>query len=158
MKDTSLPARTGIPQPALALGLAGVLPFLWGAVTAHVPALADMGTGLLGPRFIGLAVLASYGTVILAFMSGVLWGFATRAAPAEAARAYALSTLPALFVFFFAHGSPDRSAVVLIAGFLGLLALDYAFSRAGLTPSWWMKLRVLLTSLVVLCLIAGLAA
>ena len=158
MKDTSFPARTGIPQPALALGLAGVLPFLWGAVTAHVPALADMGSSLLGPRFTGLAVLASYGTVILAFMSGVLWGFATRAAPPDAARAYGLSTIPALFVFFFAGGSPARTAVVLIAGFLGLLALDYAFSRAGLTPSWWMKLRVLLTSLVVLCLIAGLAA
>ena len=48
--------------------------------------------------------------------------------------------------------------MVLIAGFLGLLALDFAFSRAGLTPGWWMKLRVLLTSLVVLCLAAGLAA
>ena len=158
MKDTSLPARTGIPQPALALGLAGVLPFLWGALTAHLPALAEISAGLLGPRFTGLPVLVAYGTVILAFMSGVLWGFATRAAPPDAARAYGLSTIPALFVFFFAGGSPDRSAVVLIAGFLGLLALDFAFSRAGLTPGWWMKLRVLLTSLVVLCLVAGLAA
>lgn len=151
------PSRA-IPQPALALGLAGVLPFAWGALTALLPPLGAFSADLVGARFTGLAVQVAYGTVILAFMSGVLWGFATRAAPAEAARAYALSTLPALFVFFFAHGSPDRAAIVLVAGFLGLLAIDLAFFRAGLAPPWWIRLRVLLTALVTLCLVLGLAA
>ncbi|MBL9058976.1 MAG: DUF3429 domain-containing protein [Mangrovicoccus sp.] len=147
-----------IPQAALALGLAGVLPFAWGALTAVLPMLADLAAGVVGARFTGLAVQVAYGTVILAFMSGVLWGFATQAEPAEAGRAYGLSTLPALFVFFFAHGSPERAALVLVAGFLGLLALDLAFVRAGLAPPWWMPLRVLLTALVTLCLVIGLAA
>ncbi len=43
----------------------------------------------------------------------------------------------------------------LIFGFLGLLALDFAFWRWGLAPAWWMQLRVLLTGLVILCLCVG---
>jgi hypothetical protein len=30
--------------------------------------------------------------------------------------------------------------------------LDVLFARQGLTPVWWLRLRVLLTSIVVLCL------
>lgn len=43
----------------------------------------------------------------------------------------------------------------LIWGFLGLLLLDMMFSLWRLTPSWWVKLRLLLTSVVVLCLSVG---
>ena len=42
------------------------------------------------------------------------------------------------------------AAVNLIAGFLGLLLLDWHFWQMGLAPKWWMHLRGLLTALVVL--------
>ena len=141
-----------IPRSALLLGLAGLLPFLWGAVTLLSPPLAQATTALVGPRFVGPYVGLSYGTVILSFMSGVLWGFATRAEGTVAATGYALSVLPALWAFFMVGGGPTSAAIALIAGFVGLLGLDWLFWNQGLAPAWWMKLRVVLTAGVVLCL------
>jgi len=142
-----------IPPAALALGLAGVLPFIWGALTIWSPALAELGLSLLGPRFLGPYVLLQYGTIILAFMSGVLWGFATRAEGRVEATGYALSVLPALWAFFFVGGGPVSAAVYLGFGDVGLLALDWLFWQQGLAPPWWMKLRLGLTALVVACLL-----
>jgi hypothetical protein len=141
-----------IPRSALFLGLAGLVPFLWGSATILVPGLAEWGTRTIGPRFAGPYVLLSYGTVILAFMSGVLWGFATKAEGQVATSGYALSVLPALWAFFFVGGGPVSAATYLIFGFLGLLGLDWMFWRQGLAPPWWMRLRVGLTAVVVFCL------
>jgi hypothetical protein len=143
---------TPIPRPALLLGLAGLIPFFWGAASQLVPALADWGTAALGPRFVGPYVSLSYGTVILAFMAGVLWGFATRAEGAVATSGYVLSVLPALWAFFFVGGGPVSAAIWLAAGFFGLLGLDALFWRQGLAPEWWMRLRLMLTAGVLLCL------
>lgn len=141
-----------IPRAPLALGLAGLIPFLWGALTLVSNGAGELGVSLLGPRFIGPFVLLQYGTIILAFMSGVLWGFATRAPEDRAASGYALSVLPALWAFFMVGGGPTASAIYLIAGFAGLLLLDWSFWRQGLAPGWWMQLRILLTVVVVGCL------
>ncbi|MDJ1008911.1 MAG: DUF3429 domain-containing protein [Paracoccaceae bacterium] len=142
-----------IPRAALLLGLAGLLPFLWGALTIYSEPAARATLETVGPRFTGPFVILQYGTIILAFMSGVLWGFATKAEGARAATGYALSVLPALWAFFFVGGGPVSAASYLIAGFLGLLLLDFAFVRWGLAPDWWMSLRLLLTAVVVACLI-----
>lgn len=142
-----------IPTSALVLGLAGLLPFAWGVVTMWIPAAAELTMGLVGPRFVGPYVGLSYGTVILSFMSGVLWGFATRAEGPVAATGYALSVLPALWAFFMVGGGPVSAAIALIAGFVGLLGLDWLFWNQGLASGWWMKLRILLTAGVVLCLL-----
>lgn len=144
-----------IPRSALILGLAGVIPFLWGAVTYLNSDLAAWGMRILGPRFVGPYVQLFYGAVILSFMSGVLWGFATKAQGAQAATGYGLSVLPALWAFFMTGGGPTSAAIYLIFGFIGLLALDYAFWRWELAPPWWLNLRVLLTTLVVAALAVG---
>lgn len=144
-----------IPRAALILGLAGVLPFAWGAATLVSADLARLGVDWVGPRFIGPYVQLFYGSVILSFMSGVLWGFATKAEGAQAATGYALSVIPALWAFFMTGGGPTSAAMNLITGFLALLVLDFAFMRWGLAPPWWLALRVLLTALVVACLAVG---
>jgi len=146
---------TSIPRSALILGLAGVIPFAWGALTLVSGGAAELGQNTLGPRFIGPFVQLNYGQIILSFMSGVLWGFATKAQGSQAATGYALSVLPALWAFFMTGGGPVTAGMNLIFGFLALLALDFAFWRWGLAPTWWMQLRVLLTVLVVLCLSVG---
>ncbi|MCU9838637.1 DUF3429 domain-containing protein [Ruegeria sp. WL0004] len=146
---------SGIPRVPLFLGLAGLLPFIWGAATYLLPALQAWGAGILGPRFIGPYVQIAYGQIILAFMSGVLWGFATKANGGQAATGYVLSVIPALWAFFMTGGGPTSAAVNLIFGFLGLLMLDAAFAAWGLAPVWWMRLRLVLTFVVVSCLSAG---
>jgi hypothetical protein len=142
---------TRIPRAPLLLGLAGVLPFAWGALTVLIPALGDWSWSTIGARLTGRTLLLLYGTVILSFMSGVNWGFATRAEGRHAAVLYALSTLPALWAVFLGF-----STLLLALGFLALLLLDRHVQKAGLAPPWWMRLRLLLTALVVLCLLPGL--
>ena len=143
---------TQIPRSALILGLAGVIPFLWGAANVLFPATVGWGGRWLSPMFMGTYVSLTYGTVILSFMSGVLWGFATKATGREAALGYGLSVIPALWAFFMVNGDPGNAAVNLAAGFAGLLLLDASFARQGLAPGWWMRLRLLLTGIVLACL------
>lgn len=143
---------TSIPRVPLLVGLAGLLPFLWGVLTLHSEETARLTLDTVGPRFTGPFVMLQYGTIILSFMSGVLWGFATKAQGAVAASGYALSVVPALWAFFFVGGGPVSAAIYLIAGFVGLLGLDWMFWRQGLAPDWWMLLRLLLTAVVVVCL------
>lgn len=141
---------TQIPRSALILGLAGLLPFLWGAATILLPTLGQWAQLTLGGRFTGPFVQLSYGAIILAFMSGVLWGFATKATGATATAGYVLSVVPALWAFFMVGGGPTTAAINLIVGFLGLLMLDWHFWKLGLAPTWWMNLRGLLTAIVVI--------
>ncbi|MCW1917237.1 DUF3429 domain-containing protein [Rhodobacter sp. KR11] len=144
-----------IPRAALVLGLAGLIPFAWGAASAANPTLAGISVTVFGPELWGVWMILDYGIVILSFMSGVLWGFATRAT-ARAWVWYGLSVLPALWVFLGLRGETDSRLLALAAGYLGLLGLDFAFWRAGLTPPWWMRLRLILTAGVLVSLGFGL--
>ena len=147
-----------IPRTPLLLGLAGLLPFLWGAVTVLAPNVGDPIALRIGPDFVGLPVLAGYGKVILAFMSGVIWGFAAHADDQRAPLAYVLSVVPALWAFFLVPGAAPSAPVFLIAGFIGLLGIDWLFWNHELAPRWWMRLRLLLTAVVIACLAVGLLA
>jgi hypothetical protein len=144
-----------VPRGALVLGLAGLIPFVWGALTYLNDPLAMWGARTLGPRFVGPYVQLFYGAVILSFMSGVLWGFATRATGAAATLCYGLSVLPALWAFFMTGGGPVSAGLALMAGFAGLLGIDWLFWHHGLAPPWWLALRVLLTAIVLVCLGVG---
>jgi hypothetical protein len=130
------------PRIAILLTAAGALPFLLAAA---------MILGLIPGE--GRALIVAYGAVILAFMSGVLWGFAARGAPAWA---YGLSVLPALHVFFFVTPHPwafeGQALAHLIAGFLGVLILDLVYQAKRLAPRWWLSLRIPVTAVVVGCL------
>lgn len=140
------------PRAPLLLGLAGLMPFVWGALTLMSTPLLTWSLHTFGARLSGPYVGLVYGVVILSFMSGVLWGFATRATGAFVPWAYGLSVLPALWAFLMTGMGPAATASSLIVGFSGLLGLDWLFWRQGLTPAWWMRLRLLLTSIVTACL------
>ncbi|MFQ6547205.1 DUF3429 domain-containing protein [Aestuariibius sp. 2305UL40-4] len=144
-----------VPRSAMLLGAAGLLPFLWGVLTTLSPEMAEFTRTTVGPRFLGTYLIISYGTVILAFMSGVLWGFATKTEGKAAAAAYALSTLPALWAFFVFGPGAQVAAQNLIIGYIGLLILDWGFQRQGLAPDWWLSLRIPLTAGVIACLLVA---
>ena len=144
-----------VPPSALWLGLAGLIPFLWGAALSVLEPAVDPA-GLIGFVMDGSRLLAGYGTVILAFMSGVLWGFATRAEPQDRRWAYGLSVLPALWAAFN-FGPYETQLTRLAIGFVALLGLDWFYMHRGLGPDWWLRLRITLTVVVVLCLAVGIA-
>jgi len=144
-----------IPRAPVVLGFAGLIPFLWGGLTVLLPDLGEWGARALGPRFAGPYVMLFYGAVILSFMSGVLWGFATRLEGARATAGYALSVLPALWAFLMTGGGAASAGLSLIAGFTAILALDWYFWRLGAAPGWWMQLRIMLSAVVLACLAIG---
>ena len=116
---------TGIPRAPLWLGLAGLIPFIWGALTGLVDPLANWGAATFGGRFVGPYIQLFYGTVILSFMSGVLWGFATKTSGAKATAGYILAVIPAscaALVAKAAHASDRRRAGVSGRGRLSVAA------------------------------------
>lgn len=145
----------GIPRTPLLLALAGLIPFVVSAGTLLNDSAYALMLDLLGGRFVGPYLQLSYGVMILGFMSGVLWGFSTRAPAALAPYCYALSVIPALWGYLMAGGGPVSAGMNLVFGYLGLLALDWQFWRWGLAPAWWLRLRVPMTAAVVLCLMVG---
>ena len=157
-----------IPIWPLILGLLGTLPFIFGAFASLFPELIGTLTqsSLFVARLLGGIILITYGTVILAFMSGVLWGFASGAPDESARKYYMLSVITAILLFFYASyafiaplvGAGQPSLLPLLVGFILLLGLDYVFWSSKLTPEWWMKLRALITSIVTVCLGIGVAA
>jgi hypothetical protein len=60
--------------------------------------------------------------------------------------------LPALWAFFVVSSGLDTKTSYLMIGFVGLLILDVVFYRLGLTPRWWLRLRLLLSAIVLGCL------
>ena len=138
-----------IPTGALILGLSGLLPFAWGAVTLLSEEAFNFGIENFGARFVGPLIQLSYGVIILCFMSGVLWGFATKMDEKNASLGYILSVLPALWAFLSMGRGPISDTISLIVGFLAVLLIDRHFYLLKLTPLWWMNLRTPLTFLVI---------
>mgnify|MGYP001326295537 FL=1 len=138
-----------IPTGALILGLSGVLPFAWGAVTLLSEEAFNFGIENFGARFVGPLIQLSYGVIILCFMSGVLWGFATKMDEKNGSLGHILSVLPALWAFLSMGRGPISDTISLIVGFLAVLLIDRHFYLLKLTPLWWMNLRTPLTFLVI---------
>ncbi len=143
---TSAPAR--IPRAACWLGPLGLIPFLAGALAPWLlPAegLPDADLALIG-----------YGAVILSFLGGVHWGLA---APAGRPLQIGLSVLPSLvgwLALLVANLHASGLALwLLAAAFAVLLPGDLLAAGRGLAPAWYPRLRVPLTLIVVLCLVAG---
>lgn len=139
-----------IPRIPFLLALAGTIPFLWGALTVLIPETNAWGIATIGPRFVGPYVQLFYGAIILAFMSGVLWGFSAKH---DYTIGHALSVIPALWAFFMTGGGPTTAAMNLIMGFLAVLLLDWHFWRLDITPPWWFRLRLIITAIVVASLL-----
>lgn len=144
---------SAIPRTALLLGLAGLLPFFAGAWLANgaTPSVPENTYPLIVPTD-GTKLVISYGSIILSFMSGCLWGFATRAKASDQIWAYGLSVLPALYVFFAISGAAADQITGLIIGFIAILAFDALYQRKGLAPPWWLRLRLMITVFVTLSL------
>lgn len=137
----------GVPAPALILGLAGLLPFLYGAAATIAPGIAMEGWPARG-------VLEVYGVVIFAFMAGCLWGFGAKEG-ADLWRWLGLSVIPAVAIFFGVIIGDSELIQVLLVAFPALLFFDRAFATAGVAPMWWMPLRLTLTAVVTICLAIG---
>ena len=141
-----------IPNSALILGLAGLIPFFWGAATSLDFVLENLKLTDLSKEYTGSSVNLIYGTIILAFMSGVLWGFAANVRDKRRPVGFILSVLPALWAFFTLNGVLSNPFMGLIIGFLGVFVIDVRFYYWRMVPEWWLSFRSILTLFVIICL------
>lgn len=140
------------------LGAAGLIPMIWGVGEIYLPIIRQLSEDWINSWFYAPYATLRYAGIILAFMSGVLWGFAAKATSTTASLGYKLSVLPALYTYFFVIGDIQEVAIKLAVGFLLVLGIDALFHRQKMTPEWWMRLRVFLTVVMVACLLAIAAA
>jgi len=146
------------PAAALWPGLAGLLPFIALAVAltlVEAPLRALLERALIG-----------YGALILAFIGAIHWGLAlmaTHAARAPHLRGAASagmarfcflwSVIPALWGWLALWAGFVPALALLGLGFIAQLAVDYRVSSALALPAWYLALRSVLTSVVLLCLL-----
>lgn len=135
-----------MPPEAKIFGIGGIIPLLTGVVIV-LAVREPFGIPVV-------RIVLAYAALILAFLGGIHWGFASAALAGsalelDAPRILALSVLPPL-----ASGVgmllPDAvAALFLAAAFASVLLLDRASERLGYTPFWWLTLRLRLTVAVV---------
>ena len=146
-----------LPTVAVALGLAGLLPFLafgwWSVSGVDDDRIARATSGLV-----------SYGAVILAFLGGVHWGFVLGEPPvvvgARRVRyrlifgiAPSLVGWAALLVLL-GLGWPQVSLAILIAGFVTETAGETELAAREFMPRGYLWLRWVLSAVVVVVLAA----
>ena len=147
-----------LPPAAIALGIAGLIPFIAlgiAAVSTADPAQAQ--------RY--LLALVGYGAVILAFLGGVHWGFVLHPelpgglsadARRDAAR-LGLGVLPSLIgwaaLMPAAFGVPEIGLAVLIAGYVATVVTEWELRRRSMMPAGYMALRWGLSVVVVAILV-----
>jgi hypothetical protein len=135
-----------LQQLAKILGYAGLIPFLIFSLATWVSIPLTNN-----PHF----VLSTYAAVILSFMGAIHWGVAISRDSNIAVSELGLSVLPALLAWLallipalFAYG-------LLILCFFVLYLVDRYASDKGLLPYWYLPMRLVLTSVVILCLIVA---
>jgi hypothetical protein len=149
------PRPRAIPRAALALGLAGLLPFYLGA------ALPFLGEPLA--RGFGAKLFCLYAAVILSFLGGVRWGLAMTKKPPPV-RTLAWSVAPSLAGWSVALAviGGVSSGVGAGGAFAVLFLLQYLWDQNAPhdgAPPWYPRLRLILTLGVLLaCLIVAAAS
>lgn len=139
-----------IPKPALALGVAGIIPFLAMAVGSFA---AEPGAAVFA---INAGLL--YGAVILSFLGGVHWGRALAGdavTPSWSRLGWAVT--PSLIGWACAF-MPDAILALLlfVFGFALAFFVDVRAVRAGLFPDWYGTLRKILSIAVLACFLVTL--
>jgi Protein of unknown function (DUF3429) len=125
---------------ALALMASGALPF----IAAAVLALSNAGD-VRGFQADQIAV--AYGAVIISFLGGIRWGDAIN--QGRAATLF-ISVLPSLAGFLALLINNFNGGMILIAGFAAQAMWD--FVAPGTLPNWFVKLRMAISGIVIMCL------
>jgi len=136
---------TSSPPPALALGIAGLIPFVSAPLYMY-------NAGFFLPS-IATAQL-TYGATILAFLGGVRWGFLVKEESSSWGQ-YTWSVTPSLLAWV-ALLVPNMmvSYTTIISGLVAAFIMDI---KHGGYPAWFRGLRFLLTFCAAVSLITSMA-
>jgi hypothetical protein len=132
---------------AWGLSIAGLVPF----------ALGTLGVWMFRHPFDSMALHAqmSYGAVILSFLGAVHWGLALRI-PGGTPRVLLMwGIVPPLAGWVaLAFGPPLQHGVMMLA-FLAAFSADHRAVLSGFAPPWYARLRLMLTTAVLVLVAAS---
>ena len=141
-----------LPRTVAWLGYGGLLPFL-----ALTPAsLLDHHHGAVWSD-----ALYAYGAIILSFIGALHWGLAMslpELTERQRSAWFAWSVVPALIAWPAVLFSPPLAAPLLVFGFIAHYLQDRRLARQATLPDWYLPLRLRLSSVAVVCLVAGVFA
>lgn len=138
-----------VARLAIVVGIAGLLPFL----------AAILGLFMMPAKSVAIiSYFYIYSAGILAFMAGIYWPLAMQLEN----RCYPISPLVTMLlsqVFFVSAGIglllPVAAQIVLYTvAYLALYVVDARWMRVY-WPDWYLKLRLALTTIVLLCQVAA---
>lgn len=135
-----------MPNRIIAIGLmaSGALPF----IAAAIMAVFNFGD-VRGIQADQIAV--AYGAIILSFLGGIRWGEAIAKGPAAT---LFISVLPSLAGFAALLLNTFLGTIILIAGFTAQAVWD--FVAPGTLPNWFIRLRMVISAVVIACLMVTL--
>ncbi len=138
-----------LPRTVAWLGYGGLLPFL-----VLTPAsLLDHHHGAVWSD-----ALYAYGAIILSFIGALHWGLAMslpELSERQRSAWFAWSVVPALIAWPAVLFSPPLAAPLLVVGFIAHYLQDRRLARQATLPGWYLPLRLRLSSVAVVCLVAG---
>lgn len=138
-----------VARLAIVVGIAGLLPFL--AAILGLFMMPSQSVAIIGYFYL-------YSAGILAFMAGIYWPLAMQLEN----RCYPISPLVTMLlsqVFFVSAGIglllPVAAQIVLYTvAYMALYVVDARWMR-GYWPDWYLRLRLALTAIVLLCQVAA---
>ncbi len=135
-----------LPPAIAAFGFAGLLP-----PAAAAAALLLLPAG--PPREFAWVALVFYGALIFSFLGGTWWAWsAARPSAGRLLLAVTPSLLALVIMLLLLSPLTRPYAAALLAAAIALSPLvDRALHADGLTPEWWMRLRVPLSVGLALC-------
>ncbi len=131
--------------------------WIWGLL-GLIPFLAPPMIGALFPDHASISAraLIVYGAVILSFLGGARWGLAVGQTPVKP-RVIALAMTPPLVGWALVLAPPHHARLQLLGLALALIAQGVWDDRARDLPTWYPRLRRVLTLGAGLGLLAGAA-
>ena len=145
----NVPLPDSVRRTANRLGYAGLIPF----VVLAPASLLDTHHGITWSD-----ALFAYGAVILSFVCALHWGFAMTLPgldDARRVRTMLWSVVPSLMAWPALLLVPMEAAVLLVTGFVLHYIQDRRLARHAELPAWYLPLRLQLTVVACLSLIAG---
>ena len=94
----------------------------------------------------------TYAAIILSFLGGCLFGFKTLKVKNPSLFNLILTIIPSIWASISLH-LPIFKSSALALGFLLIYEIDRRFLKNNITPQWWLKLRLPLTSLIIISLV-----
>ncbi|MFC7053395.1 DUF3429 domain-containing protein [Hansschlegelia quercus] len=138
-----------IPELPLALGLAGLAPFIGLAlcVALGAPPFWDVAPAM---------ALLGYGATILSFLGGAHWGLALRHPNGSLrAKLYVGAMAPPLWGWAGLIVGGSIGLAMMVVGLVVHGAVDGAFATRFAAPRWYGRLRLLLAALATVSMIAA---